>query len=57
MKQPNTYVDLDVHKDKVAIASAEAGKRGVEGGPNPGHSTAAGCWLRARGSKGTLLHG
>jgi transposase len=28
MEQPITYVGLDVHKETIAIASAEAGKRG-----------------------------
>jgi transposase len=28
LKQPITYVGLDVHKDTIAIALAEAGKRG-----------------------------
>ncbi len=28
MKQPITYVGLDVHKDTIAVALAEAGKRG-----------------------------
>ena len=28
MEQPITYVGLDVHKDTIAVALAEAGKRG-----------------------------
>ena len=28
MEKPITYVGLDVHKDTIAIALAEAGKRG-----------------------------
>jgi transposase len=28
LKQPITYVGLDVHKDTIAVALAEAGKRG-----------------------------
>ena len=28
MEQPITYVGLDVHKDTIAVAVAEAGKRG-----------------------------
>jgi hypothetical protein len=28
LKQPITYVGLDVHKDTIAVAVAEAGKRG-----------------------------